>query len=233
MNIHYLQHVPFEGLGTIEEWALKHGHPLTATRFYNPRDFFPALEHFDLLVVMGGPMSVHDTADYSWLKGEKWFIKQAIDAGKPVLGICLGAQLIAEALGASVYTGKEKEIGWHPIRRDAAFAGHQLAEAFGEEMTVFHWHGETFDLPAGAQRIASSAVCENQGFLYSDRVLGLQFHLETTAYSAESIIENAREELVDAPYIQDEETILSQGPQHYGTIRRTMEAVLGYLAEKC
>ena len=125
MKIHILQHVPFEGPGSIEDWAITQGHTLTTTRFY-AQEQFPPLERFDLLVILGGPMSVHDEHIYTWLKGEKWFIKQAIDAGKPMLGICLGAQLIAEALGEKVYQGEQKEIGWFPITLDSAFTHHPL-----------------------------------------------------------------------------------------------------------
>jgi GMP synthase-like glutamine amidotransferase len=227
MNIHVLQHVPFEGAGSIEEWALSKGHFLTSTRFY-AQEPFPSLERFDLLVIMGGPMSIHDEHLYSWLKGEKWFVKQVVESGKPVLGICLGAQLLAEVLGGEVYQGQQKEIGWWPIELDEAFTRHPLGAQFARQMTVFHWHGETFTLPPGAQRIASSAACENQGFIYQDRVIALQFHLETTPYSAQSIVEHCGDELVVAPYIQGADEIL-ETTSHYGEINNTMRQLLEYM----
>jgi len=227
MNIHYLQHVPFEGLGGIESWAMANGHSLSATRLYLAEPL-PPLERFDMLVIMGGPMSIHDEYEYVWLKAEKWFIKQVIDAGKPVLGVCLGAQLIADVLGGMVYAGKEKEIGWFPITLDPTFHNSPLGQRLPASFEVFHWHGETFSIPAGAQPIASSAACENQGFLFNERVIALQFHLETTPVSAESIIIHSRDELVDAPYIQSETQMLEDG-ERFVALNQYLKTVLDYL----
>jgi GMP synthase-like glutamine amidotransferase len=227
MNVHYLQHVPFEGLGSIESWVSEKGHNLTSTRLY-AGDPLPAPDRFDLLVIMGGPMSIHDEAEYVWLKAEKWFIKQAIDAGKPVLGICLGAQLIAEGLGAEVYPGKEKEIGWFPITLTKEFSATELGKCLPETMEVFHWHGETFSLPPGAQRIASSTACNNQGFIVDGRVIGLQFHLETTSLSAQSLIDHSRDELIAGPYIQSESVML-ENAERFSKNNRLMQVILTYL----
>ncbi len=231
MQLHWLQHVPFEGLGTIEEWAGTNGVETSRTRLF-AGDPLPAIENFDWLIVMGGPMGIHDHGEYPWLVAEKEFIKAAIDAGKTVLGICLGAQLIADVLGAKVYAGPQKEIGWFPIRRvDGASSSVQeeqrvlsqpngagakpfwssrqrtsvyiqTPELLPEALTAFHWHSDTFEIPEGATRLASSAACANQGFIYNGRVVGLQFHLETTPASMEALIENCGGELVDAPGIQ-------------------------------
>lgn len=230
MNIHILQHVPFEGAGSIEEWAMANGHTTSTTRFY-AQEPFPPLERFEMLVVLGGPMSIHDVHLYSWLRGEKWFVRQVIEAGKAVLGICLGAQLIAEVLGAEVYQGEQKEIGWHPIELDRQFVHHQLGCELPPQMTVFHWHGETFRLPAGTQRIASSEACENQGFIYDERVIALQFHLETTPASAQNLIDYCGDELLDAPYIQSASEIL-ENDQHYAVIRQSMQQIMSYLAQQ-
>ena len=196
MKLHWLQHVPFEGLGSINEWAIAQGAAITCTRLY-ANEQLPALETFDWLIVMGGPMGIYDDDTHPWLRAEKRFIKQSIDAGKTVLGICLGAQLMADVLGANVYPGPQKEIGWFPIQRSE-----NAPALLPETSIVFHWHGDTFDLPEGAVPLATSAPGINQGFVYNDRAIGLQFHMETTPESMESLIENCGHELVDTPYIQ-------------------------------
>lgn len=230
MKIHILQHVPFEGPGSIEQWADANGHTLSVTRLY-ASDHLPALERFDLLIILGGPMSVHDVDEYVWLKAEKWFIQQVIDAGKPVLGICLGAQLLSEVLGGTVTQGKEKEIGWFPITLSPEFAATELGSRLPETMEVFHWHGETFSIPAGALRIASTVVCENQGFIHGNKIIGLQFHLETTPMSAESIISNSVHELVPAPFIQNEDEMLAEAPR-FSEVNRLMRIFLQHLEEQ-
>lgn len=227
MNIHILQHVPFEGPGSIESWAIAHGHSMTTTRLY-AGDQFPSLDRFEMLIIMGGPMSVHDEFEYTWLKPEKWFIKQVVESGKPVLGICLGAQLLAITLGAEVYPSEEKEIGWFPITLDRAFADSDFGQRLPRQAEVFHWHGETFSLPDETVRIASSEACQNQGFIYNDHVIALQFHLETTHVSAESIIDNSRDELVEGKYIQTEDEMLSN-ELRFSENNRLMEIVLEHL----
>lgn len=230
MRIHYLQHVPFEGLGSIEQWAINQGHQLSTTRLY-AGDHLPALNRFDMLIILGGPMSVHDEFEHVWLKAEKWFVKQVIAADKPILGICLGAQIIAETLGGTVSAGKEKEIGWFPITLSNEFSTSRIGQLLPATMDVFHWHGETFSLPADAVRIASSEACENQGFIYKEKIIGLQFHLETTPHSAESIISNCADELVAATYIQTAEEILAN-EMRFSEVNRLMRIWLQHLEEQ-
>ena len=194
MNIHYFQHVPFEGLGSIENWAKKPDHKVTATRFYEDHKL-PFIDICDMLIVMGGPMGVYDEDKYDWLTEEKRFIEKAIVRGKKVIGICLGAQLIAEVLGSKVYKNKEKEIGWMPLQLTAEGKSAHVFSDFAEGQNVFHWHGDTFDLPNGAIQLARTEACEQQAFLYDKHVLGLQFHLETTEESVASMIENCKEDL--------------------------------------
>jgi len=177
-NVHYFQHVPFEGLGAIEGWATRSGHRLSCTRFCDG-DPLPALEEVDWLVIMGGPMSVHDERAYPWLKREERFIESAIRARRVVLGVCLGAQLVADVLGAKVHANRFKEIGWFPIQRTA-----------------------------DAVRLAQSEGCENQGFVYHDRVVGLQFHLEVTKAGAEQLVANCAADLTDGPFVQQPEMML-------------------------
>ena len=227
MNIHYLQHVPFEDLGSIATWAHKCGHRVTATHLYRD-ELPPSIASFDWLIVMGGPMGVHDEAEYPWLAAEKRFIEQAIVAGKTVLGVCLGSQLIACVLGARVYPNAEKEIGWFPIQLTDEAKRSALFADLPTTQDVFHWHGDTFDLPAGAVHMALSSVCENQAFVLNDRVVGLQFHLETTKQSAQGLIQHCHNELVPARFIQTAEEMVAD-EQRFTGINRTMEQLLDRL----
>lgn len=228
MNLHYLQHVPFEGPGSIATWAGNHKCRLTATKLY-ANEQLPHPDQFEALIVMGGPMSIHDHKLYPWLVREKEFIKAAIAAGKPVLGICLGAQLIADVLGAKVYKNTEKEIGWFPIN-PAPNLGKELSRIFPAAMTVFHWHGETFDIPHGASHLAQSVACRNQGFSYREKVIGLQFHLESTPESVRALIDNCGAELVAAPFIQSPDTMLVPA-ENFKTVNAIMDSLLSYLTQ--
>ncbi len=228
MNIHYLQHVPFEGLGSIETWANTRGDSIAVSRLYQG-DALPALDAVDLLVIMGGPMSVNDEREFPFLVAEKQFIAAAIQAGKRVLGICLGAQLIATALRAKVYRNTQKEIGWFPIELTEAGRNSRLFARVPSGSDVFHWHGETFDLPDGAEWLAQSQVCRHQAFSYREHVIGLQFHLETTPESATQLIVNCGDELVAAPFIQSAEAMLAQ-PERFAAINRMMSGLLEELA---
>lgn len=229
MRAHYFQHVPFEGLGSIEPWLKKAGYEITGTRFFEVAEL-PDLREIDFLVVMGGPMSVNDEDKFPWLVAEKKFIWDAIAKNKPVLGICLGAQLIASALGAKVYPNKVKEIGWFPVY--GIKANDESVFKFPESITVFHWHGETFDLPSGATHLAKSIACENQAFQVGTSVMALQFHLETTPKAAQKLVSNCREELSPAQYVQTEEEILSVGSGTFKSINHFMDKALSFLTHK-
>lgn len=211
MNLHFFQHVSFEGLGCIEEWILQNGHSLTATRFYGTHKI-PSVNEIDGLIIMGGPMSVHDEKEYPWLKQEKEFIHQAVMTNKMVIGVCLGAQLIADVLGAKVYPNREKEIGWFPVRFTEHAKRIPPFRGLNPDLTVFHWHGDTFDLPTSGVHLASSEACINQAFLYKEKVLGLQFHLETTGGSLSQMIKHGNKELITGNYIQSEKDILRGHP---------------------
>lgn len=230
MRIHWLQHVPFEGLGSIEPWAANRQYQVTATRLYQGESL-PTMTDLDWLIIMGGTMNVYEHEHYPWLTAEKRFIEAAIKAGKTVLGICLGAQLIADVLGAKVYPNGQKEIGWWPIQLTAE--GRQCAffPNAASEIEVFQWHGDTFELPRGAVQIARSAVCEQQAFLYVERVAAFQFHLETTAQSAQQLIAHCGDELVSAPYIQTAEHMLAN-PLKFQRINRIMTDLLHQLAKE-
>jgi GMP synthase-like glutamine amidotransferase len=195
MKLHYFQHEDFEGLGMIAEWAQRHGHTLTRTAFFEPGATLPDTKKYDALIIMGGSMGVYDEERFPWLVAEKAHIRAAIDAGKPVLGICLGAQLIAASLGAKVAPHKFKEIGWFPVTMTDAGAAHPLLSGLNPTMTVFHWHGDRFEIPEGAQHLMSSAACDNQAFVYGKNVLALQFHLEMDDAAVQAILAAGAEEI--------------------------------------
>lgn len=225
MRLHALQHVPFEGLGHIEHWIAEQGHRLTVTHLYDGEEL-PRLDWFDGLVIMGGPMNIYEDAHYPWLKTEKILIRQAIDAGKSAIGICLGAQLLADALGSPVFTGKEKEIGWWPITLTENGRKSYLLDGLPHQTTVFHWHGDTFDIPEGAVHLAESEGCHSQAFLFDNRILGLQFHLESTSETIQAILDHCRHELVPGRYIQTEEQINAAPNDHFVKINTMLEMLL-------
>ena len=190
----------------------------------------PALDDIDLLVVMGGPMSVNDEADLTWLAAEKAFIRQALTADKRVLGVCLGAQLIASALGQRVYLGAEKEIGWLPIYGNTHLNG--AAFHFPDQIDVLHWHGETFDLPAGAVLLASSEVCRHQAFQLGHSVIGLQFHLEANRALLDAFVTADAASLVPAGQVQSAEQILAVPQDTLDATAALLERLLDYLLEE-
>lgn len=224
MRVHFLQHVPYEGLGSLQDWLQRGEHRITATRLY-AGDSLPRPDALDLLIVMGGPMGIHDEAEHPWLVAEKRFLDAVLAGNGRVLGICLGAQLLADRLGAAVRPNPEPEIGWFPVRRSPEVATTPLAAALPEELLAFHWHGDTFDLPAGAVPLGSSLACANQGFLYRNRVLGLQYHLEMTAAGAQDLIDCHRDQLDTGPYSQTAAELLAETAR-FTEINRRMDALM-------
>lgn len=224
MRVRILQHVPFEGIGSLGEWLASREAEVALARLYLGDDV-PDPGSYEWLIVMGGPMGVHDEKKYPWLAAEKRSILAAIDAGKRVLGICLGAQLIAAALGARVFRNREKEIGWHPVRRGGTAPRTGLAAAIPDGSVVFHWHADTFDIPRGAFGFLSSDACENQAFHLGERVLGIQFHLETTVESARALVENCAEDLVPGAFVQGRAEILAHPPR-FAALRPIMSNVM-------
>jgi len=229
VRIHVLQHVDFEGLGHIGAWIDKQGHPLTLTRLF-AGDPLPRLDGFDRLVIMGGPMNIYEDDRYPWLAAERALIRAAVEAGKSAVGVCLGAQLLADALGSKVFAGANKEIGWWPVRLCAnALDGGLLAD-LPEQPTVFHWHGDTFDVPPGAVHLAESEGCRSQAFVFDNRILGLQFHLESTPDTVRSILAHCGHELIPARYVQSEAEILAADPALFADVNRMLETLLNRLA---
>jgi len=221
MKMAVLQHVPFEGPAAIADWAAARKIGVTVRHLYRG-DPLPDLSEFDMLTVMGGPMSANDERILPWLAPEIARVGDAIASDKVVLGVCLGAQIIAKALGAKVYEGAQKEIGWFPVHAEAA---HALFEGLPGEFMAFHWHGETFDLPAGAERLASTPLTPNQAFAVGKKVLGLQFHMEATKESVSALIENAANEIGAGAYEHQPDAIRA-GIGHCVLLRKHLDRIL-------
>lgn len=210
MKVHYLQHVVFEGLGYIETWLKQNNHDISATQFFDPNHNLPEVETVDALIILGGPMGVYDEHQYPWLAEEMEFIQKCVLAGKKVLGICLGAQLIATCLGAGVHMARHKEIGWYRVRptEDCAKLS-WFYNLFKNSPVVFHWHGDQFSIPAkDALNLLTSDANANQAFMYKDHVLGLQFHLETTSASILEMLDKGADDISVADFVQSKEDII-------------------------
>jgi GMP synthase-like glutamine amidotransferase len=228
MRVHWLQHVPFEGLGSIETWLRAQDAHVTATRLH-AGDALPAVTDLDLVIAMGGPMSVNDDDRLPWLADERRFVRQAIERGVAVLGVCLGAQLIASALGARVYRNAEREIGWWPIVGASDADDVPSWARAGVSSAVFHWHGETFDLPEGSVPLAHSAGCVNQAFRIGRQVVGIQFHLETTPTLVEALVTHCPEDLASGPFVQPERELRACDAGEYMRIHQLMGETLDFL----
>ncbi len=224
MRIHYFQHVPFEGLGSIRHWAESRKHHVSATRWYND-ERLSSIEGIDWLIVMGGPMGVTDEDKFPWLNAEKEFILQAIERKCKVLGICLGAQLIASVLGAKVGKNPVKEIGWHEVMLTEEGKSSKIFNVLPERFAAFHWHGDTYELPAGAQCLARSKACKEQAFIYGDRVLGLQFHLDVQLPNVEQLITNCGTDLQEGAYVQKPADMLAR-QDHFKDIQKKLFLLL-------
>ena len=206
MNIHCLQHVSFEPAGRISTWSHARGHEFTVTRLFADEPL-PEPGALDALVVMGGPMGVHDEADHAWMRGEKHLVAAVLEANRPVLGVCLGAQMIAHVSGARVYRNRFQEIGWFPVEAtDEGVTRLALPRTFG----AFHWHGDTFQLPTGAVNLARTDACEQQMFTLGERVLGIQFHLEVTPDEISAMLDAAGR-LPNGPYVQAADRMQDSG----------------------
>jgi len=184
-----VKNIEFENLGTFKEAFERRGVEIDEFKAYEGE--LPSPESHDILVILGGPMGVYEEEKYPFLKDEERLIGEFLKEGKKVLGVCLGAQLIAKALGGKVYKGEwGKEIGWKPI-----YPQDDLELLYRDAINVFHWHGDTFELPRGAVRMASSAMYKNQAFRLGNLAVGLQFHLEVEPQGIERWIEEYKEEL--------------------------------------
>ncbi len=224
MNALFLKHVPFEGPAAAGKILERMG---IGYRTCDVCDGGVLPDHgaYDLLFVMGGPMGAYDEAAFPWLAPELRWLEGAVAADKKIVGICLGAQLLARVLGAGVRKNPVSEIGWFPVTRLV----HEPVTRFPEEFTPFHWHGDTFDIPSGAIRLARSEACENQAFLYGGGILGLQFHLEATREGIGDLIANCGADCsTGGPFVQEAGDMLK--PRDMKGIHGLMKGIIASLA---
>ncbi len=228
MRIHFLQHVPFEDPAAILRWAQERGHTITGSKLF-AGERPPTHGDYDLLLVMGGPMSVHDEHQHDWLAFEKRQVREALDAGKKVLGICLGAQLLAEALGGAVEPMGHKEIGWFDVQRTDASDACPVFRGLPRAFVAFHWHGEQVTLPDGCRHLATNGACGVQAFSDDDRAFGLQFHLESTPASVKKLIDHCGDEIAaGGPCVQSADAMLGQGAatHRFGELARPLTTIM-------
>jgi len=223
-----LQHGAHVDAGSILNWCAKRNAEISFIKLYEPNPHFDFTEQVDLMVVLGGIMSVNDEQELSWLKPEKRFIRQMIESNTPVLGICLGAQLIATALGATVNANPSVEIGWHRVHKVSSI---QDVFQFPESLQGFHWHNETFQLPPNAIRLAESDACKNQGFQIGDRIIGLQFHPEVTLETIDLWIEDEGASLQPSQFIQTPEEMKLLATALLPEGQKLLDLILDYLVQ--
>jgi GMP synthase (glutamine-hydrolysing) len=227
------QHVSFEILGTFHPLLKAHGFRLRYANFGRHPHAHPEVSRYNGLVVLGGPMNVDDLERHPHLAVEVELIRQAIEQGIPVLGICLGAQLIAKALGAPVSANSAKEIGWYDVSPTSVAKADPLFRDFGEVEKIFQWHSDTFEIPPGAVPLATSPTCHRQAFRYGTNVYGFQFHLEVDERLIErwlTVPEHCAE-LTDGGGQFDPAVIRRETTLHIHRSQRLSEQVFGRFIE--
>lgn len=221
-----LQHVAFEGPAALLPWLQEQGFDIEIVALYDAQPL-PAVGTFDWLLILGGPMSAADHATYPWLAAEKTLIRDAVQHGCTVVGICLGAQLIATALGGLLVPGACREIGWFPVQ-PTIDCPPDIALLFRDMPKVLHWHSDTFTLPDGACHLLASEACANQAFLIGDRVLGLQCHLESDAATVAGLCGHCRDDLAPGEWVQSISELVAGAAQVEGLHER-LNALLALL----
>jgi len=221
------QHVAAEPLGTLDRLIRDRGHRIRFVNFERHPDAEPEIERYRGLIVLGGPMNVDQQSQRPHLRTELRAIEQALRLGKPVLGICLGAQLLAHALGAPVRRHTQQEIGWYPLQLTSHGLSDPVLQPLGAQAPVFQWHGCTFELPAGAVQLARTATCEQQAFRWGESAYGLQFHLEMDQPLIERWLAapDYAAELAEAGLEQSADSIRGQMQGHLADMQPRADAV--------
>lgn len=223
------QHVAAEPLGTLDRLIRRRGHRIKFVNFERHPDAEPCIDRYRGLIVLGGPMNVEDHAHRKHLLTEMRTIEAALKQEKPVLGICLGAQLLAHVLGAPIRRQREAEIGWYDVVTTQAGQADPVLAPLGSQAPLFQWHKYTFEIPAGAQHLARSPVCPNQAFRYGSNAYGFQFHLEANQALIERWLSTPayQDELQAAGLAQDPETIRARTAHEVAVMEQCAERVFG------
>ncbi|KRL90160.1 type 1 glutamine amidotransferase [Lactobacillus kalixensis] len=223
MRINVLQHTPNEGPGSIKTWADEHGDEFYV---YHPETFgkLPTSDETDMLVILGGPMSPND--DLDWIKKERVLIQELLDQNKPIIGACFGGQQIAKTLGYNILDAPHKEVGWAPV-----YLKDKTISSIPEKLIALHWHEQMFEIPDGAKLLFSSDLVKNQGFLYKDNVVGLQFHFEPEEDNVREIAVNDSEYPLEANDLhQTGEEIIAYGVPKEN--KEVMFKILNYITKR-
>ncbi len=201
LRIVAIQHVAFEQPARFADWTRRRGHDLHSCHPYRGEPL-PSVDDFDCLIVLGGPMGIGDQALYPWLNDEQRLIGEVIEREKIVVGVCLGAQLIADLLGARVSRNPQPEVGWFPVTLTAAGRHSPLFAGEDHQFTALHWHQDRFSIPDGCSNLASSQFCKNQAFQYGNHVLGMQFHIECDEAAVKRLLRDAYNDWPAADSVQ-------------------------------
>ena len=238
LKVHYFQHIAGEGFGSCYDYLKAHQAQITATEFFAlpvelPLEIeaLPQVEDVDLLIIMGGSMSVNDEANYPWLKIEKRWLRRYLALGKPAIGLCLGGQLIANALGAAVSKNAIQELGWTTVRK----VQHVPQDCFAlpEYFNVMQWHSETFEIPKGAIHLAENDVCRNQMYQIGKNVLGFQFHPEITPETLSLFLENDEElALFSGTHVQTESELKRSAKMQFLQGNQLLNQAIEYVMQK-